>query len=563
LSDKKPDHHDQNIEQSPNDSLKKQHDLNTTRAPSSTEVSEAEKSRTNASDGSLRRYSNAQLDAQEASIELFSDHGTASGKTGLRERDLKSPGPHNDSIGHIFESISKLPPQQQLEVLGAGLWAGLQQYSAEQREKSLGQVIGTVQGVGNIAINLATIADFAADLITGNKQAAADKGGQFGESIGQMIVGGTQLFQAADNYLFQIGYTGDYAKPFKDISTLGHILDEKWSKLPIRERERIKAQLVTELVGNALLTKGGATSITKAKTLTEILDQVALESKNALEAAKASGKTLKSVHAASQEVASLIKTVLNPHAPAFATEGLPNAFGAIHQEESLRDAFVLEKRLFTSKLDSRHRLTSVEAARENAHIKGHRLDETAWKKLTPKQKAEQLTKDGYELLEDPPPLEPFDSSTADTAFRGDTNPYSPVDRFDLPKSHIDKFGNLVPADISGKYMGRDITLEDHILSSANMHAKAHSPFTSVGSSGVIYKYGKGHGMEIDMVALRKAIAKGEVKTCQIIEHQEAVKAIENSHKLSPFEKKMALRFARKDNEFIIKGVVPARFIKKV
>ncbi len=49
------------------------------------------------------------------------------------------------------QAIASLPIEKQMEVIGAGLLAGVEQYQHYERERAIGQVIGTVQGVGQVA----------------------------------------------------------------------------------------------------------------------------------------------------------------------------------------------------------------------------------------------------------------------------------------------------------------------------------------------------------------------------------------------------------------------------
>ncbi len=105
-----------------------------------------------------------------------------------------------------------------------------------------------------------------------------------------------------------------------------------------------------------------------------------------------------------------------------------------------------------------------------------------------------------------------------------------------------------------------MTIEEHALDSRHQGAKNNSPCTSIGTNGVIQKYGNGSGIAVDMVKLRRAIDAGEVAGVEIIEHSQLIEQILRSDKKMG-EKMMALNFARKDNEFLIKGVVPNRFLK--
>lgn len=94
--------------------------------------------------------------------------------------------------------IAELPVEQQVEVIGAGLVAGHEQYRADERERAWGQIIGTTEGLGAVAVNLATIAEFTCDVVAGNKARAEERGGNFGKALGETLVSGVQLFSAAD-----------------------------------------------------------------------------------------------------------------------------------------------------------------------------------------------------------------------------------------------------------------------------------------------------------------------------------------------------------------------------
>lgn len=188
------------------------------------------------------------------------------------------------------QKIAQLPPDKQLEVLGSGLSAGLSQYSYEQRERNWGSLIGTVDGAGEVATNLAKIADFAAYCIIGDDDRAGKMGEEFGTALGQTIVGGVRLFQAADQYLVNIGFTGDYAKPFSDVVVLGQALDDKWNDLTPREQESLQSKLITELIAEGLVGAGGVTAIKKASKFTEILDTVAIEGGDFYANTRAAGK---------------------------------------------------------------------------------------------------------------------------------------------------------------------------------------------------------------------------------------------------------------------------------
>jgi hypothetical protein len=197
--------------------------------------------------------------------------------------------------------IAELPVEQQVEVIGAGLMAGHEQYRADERERAWGQIIGTTEGLGAVAVNLATIAEFTCDVVAGNKARAEERGGNFGKALGETLVSGVQLFNAADQYLFNVGCTGEYGKPFKDLAAFGGALNERWSQIPPREQEHIKYKLITEMAADGLIGAGGAKALAKAKTFTEVMDAVAVE-------AKAAGSgTVNAVNGVGRQVATDLK----------------------------------------------------------------------------------------------------------------------------------------------------------------------------------------------------------------------------------------------------------------
>jgi len=219
--------------------------------------------------------------------------------------------------------ISELPIDKQLQVIGSGLMAGYQQYQADERERTWGRIIGTTEGLGAVAVNLATIAEFTCDCIAGNKERAAERGGKFGEAVGQTLVSGVKLFQDADAYLFKVGVDGDYGRPFRDLVTVGVALNDRWAQLPPREQERVKYKLITEMAADGLIGAGGAKAIGKAKVFTEVLDAIALEAKTTTRATIEGGKR------AARAVGSAIDNLTQPEVeiPGVGKVKYPRDFG--------------------------------------------------------------------------------------------------------------------------------------------------------------------------------------------------------------------------------------------
>jgi len=188
------------------------------------------------------------------------------------------------------QMIAQLPIEQQFTVIGTALSEGFKQYTYEERERQIGQLIGTVQGVGDVLQFYASISDFAYDIIARREDRLQERGAKFGEALGKTIVAGIGFFKLAHDYCYNIGYSGDYYKPFRDVVSLGSAIDATWKSLPPREQERIKAQLITNLIADGLVTKSGGRAILTLPKMTEILDALALE-------AKASAASLKNVSA--------------------------------------------------------------------------------------------------------------------------------------------------------------------------------------------------------------------------------------------------------------------------
>jgi hypothetical protein len=188
------------------------------------------------------------------------------------------------------QMIAHLPIEQQFAVIGTALSEGFRQYSYEERERHIGQLIGTVQGVGDVLQFYATISDFAYDIIARREERLQERGAKLADALVNTTLAGIGLFNLAHDYCYNIGYSGDYYRPFRDVVSLGNAIDTNWKSLPPREQERIKAQLITNLLADGIVTASGAKTIAKLPKMTEVLDALALE-------AKASAASLKNVSA--------------------------------------------------------------------------------------------------------------------------------------------------------------------------------------------------------------------------------------------------------------------------
>jgi hypothetical protein len=204
------------------------------------------------------------------------------------------------------QRIAGLPLNKQTQIILSGLSAGAEQCQLDERERQWGAIIGSVEGVGNVAINLAKIADFSAYCAIGDKARAAQMGEEFGTALGQTVASGVRLFEATQKYSYDVGYSGDYAKPARDLMATGKILNDEWSQLPPREQERRKYEILSQMVADGLVGTAGAQAIGKAKTLTEVLDTVAEQ------VAKSSAHGIEHTEKTAGKIANIINDLLAP-----------------------------------------------------------------------------------------------------------------------------------------------------------------------------------------------------------------------------------------------------------
>ncbi len=165
---------------------------------------------------------------------------------------------------------------------------------------------------------------------------------------------------------------------------------------------------------------------------------------------------------------------------------------------------------------------------------------------------------GYKLLDSPPS---FSRIAPNNVFRGDANLSSQLNSKGIPKSLLNEAGDLVPANPTGAYKGRQVSVGEHILGGYRRGAKSNSPFTSFTPDGKVAGGYGGQTVTIDLNALQRAISSGEVKGVQILDQAAVQQAIRNDPLLSDHWKNLASRWAARDQEVLIQGVVPKRFIK--
>ncbi len=419
--------------------------------------------------------------------------------------------PQNDK-GHMgsewldaLQHIGKLSLEQQLQVLQAGLKAGTDEYDHQMKERTLGALIGCVQGTGDVLQDLAKIADFSAYCIIADQRRAGKLAADFGTSIGQSIVGGIRLFEATGKYCQSVNEAGDIGKPFRDIQAVGQALNDKWEHLPPREQERAKAQFITELLESGAIAEAGASAIQKAGKVTEILDLVAAQAKGLQ-------------HMTQPQILKRVNAVKN-----------------------LVDDLVMPTEMVTP-----------EGVRIRIYKRTEEVDIGLLQMA--KSRSERANDWQGELNREVP-----SSRGEHTGFRGDHDVYSPVNEKGRRKAYVNEEGDLTPADKMGVYKGRKVSIAEHIEAQYCRNAKEHSPYISFGTkNGVVAKYG-GQGIELKLQDLRDAIAKGEATGVKIHEHEEVVDRIRNSY-FKRYEKIRLLEFVNKDREILVEGVIPKRFI---
>ncbi|MFG6315988.1 T7SS effector LXG polymorphic toxin [Bacillus velezensis] len=146
-------------------------------------------------------------------------------------------------------------------------------------------------------------------------------------------------------------------------------------------------------------------------------------------------------------------------------------------------------------------------------------------------------------------------------YRGDDDVFSTKAPNGVVKSHIDpNSGNLIPANKSGMYKGRQVTVTEHILGGFRGAAKSNSPYTSFTiNKNIITSYGD-RTIEVDLPALRKAIRSGQVKGVAILSPKQIERLIKND-KHSDYWKKRALSWTKRDTEYLVRGEIPSEFLK--
>lgn len=158
----------------------------------------------------------------------------------------------------LFERVAALPLHQQALVLGAGIQAYKQELDHQQYRITVGQitgvgesVVGMAQGADSLGKSICAAAQFSRDIVENNPR-AGDTAEKAGHSFGKLLVGGIRVFDAADHYLGSVGaasYEGDHTKAFRDVSELGHQMNQKWQSMSPEEKSKLTTKLALENLG--------------------------------------------------------------------------------------------------------------------------------------------------------------------------------------------------------------------------------------------------------------------------------------------------------------------------
>jgi hypothetical protein len=156
----------------------------------------------------------------------------------------------------------------------------------------------------------------------------------------------------------------------------------------------------------------------------------------------------------------------------------------------------------------------------------------------------------------------FAMSDGKSGFRGDHDFHNPInEQTGTKKSYINADGDLTPADPKGLFKEKPVDVVHHLCGDFYKWHKPFSPYTSLSDLAEIsLKYGKQFKLTADLEKLEQAIQAGEVTGVQLFKHEEVLEMIRNSP-CHEFSRKNAMKYAIKDKEILIRGVLPKRFFK--
>ncbi|CAN5316094.1 hypothetical protein BH11CYA1_BH11CYA1_41080 [soil metagenome] len=274
------------------------------------------------------RHSGSAGGDQEHSLEIVGFGATVSRKTQITEKDLPKVPTETETPKSfyatesadkkhltlkgsveevvvtpqaILERIGSLPLDKQAQIVGTGIVTFQQELDHQKYRIFVGAVAGfgdaavsLTEGVENLGKSVCAVAEFSKELVT-NDPAALDKAAQAKEATGKLFVGCVGLFTIADSYLGDVGATGDYAKPFRDIAWLGQKIDERWQAMSPEEKTRIVTKAATENLAGLAVGLGTA-KLAKSMHVVEALEQLGKDASQLGGAARAkSGKFIESM----------------------------------------------------------------------------------------------------------------------------------------------------------------------------------------------------------------------------------------------------------------------------
>ncbi|MBA4027077.1 MAG: hypothetical protein C0473_02430 [Cyanobacteria bacterium DS3.002] len=158
----------------------------------------------------------------------------------------------------LFERVAALPLHHQAIILNAGIQAYHNEINHQKFRIIVGEitgvgesVVGMAQGADSLGKSICDVAQFSRDIAEDNPR-AQETATQAGHSFGKLLVGGFSVVKVADNYLGSVGaasYEGDHTKAFRDISELGHQMNQKWQSMSPEEKSKLTTKLALENLG--------------------------------------------------------------------------------------------------------------------------------------------------------------------------------------------------------------------------------------------------------------------------------------------------------------------------
>ena len=145
-------------------------------------------------------------------------------------------------------------------------------------------------------------------------------------------------------------------------------------------------------------------------------------------------------------------------------------------------------------------------------------------------------------------------------FRGDDLLYEEKRPNGISKSHLNSVGDLVPANVDGIYKNRPVTVTEHILGGYRKGAKGNSPYTSfTNDKGIVATYGN-NIIKVDLNGLIRDINAGKVRGVEVLTPEQVQALIKSDVQESEYWRDLALKWAKRDKEHLIKGTIPQKYI---